>query len=429
MNLITVDFETYYDREYSLSKLTTEEYIRSPLFEAIGVAVKVNDGATEWFSGTHKEVKQFLQQFDWADSMTLAHNTMFDGAILSWIFNIHPRILADTLSMARPIHGHTVGGSLAKLVTHYGLGEKGTEVINALGKRRLDFTPQELDQYGRYCVNDVELTYKLFEVLSQGFPKDELKLIDLTLKMFTEPVLELDQLRLEQHLADVLAQKDALLAAIGGDPEEVKKKLMSNEQFAALLETYGVDRPTKISLTTGKTTYAFAKTDPGMKALLEHPDPAVQALVTARLGVKTTLEETRTKRFIDIANRGLLPVPLAYCAAHTHRWGGCLVADTAVTVYDPACGVVHKRITDVLADDLVWDGEEFVAHEGVQFSGYQEVISWDGVTGTPEHVVFTDAEEISLRDAMQGKHRLQTPSGPTQDDVDTARLVAYKHEA
>jgi DNA polymerase len=45
-------------------------------------------------------------------------------------------------------------------------------------------------------------------------------------------------------------------------------------------------------------------------------------LVAARLGNKTTLEETRTQRFIDIAKRGRMPVPLKYYAAHTGRWGG-----------------------------------------------------------------------------------------------------------
>ena len=43
MDLITIDFETYYDQEYSLSKLTTEEYVRDTRFEVIGVAIKVNN--------------------------------------------------------------------------------------------------------------------------------------------------------------------------------------------------------------------------------------------------------------------------------------------------------------------------------------------------------------------------------------------------
>lgn len=332
MPFITLDFETYYDKDYSLSKLTTEEYIRDDRFEVIGVSVKLDEAPAKWFSGTREEVKVFLNQFPWGESACLAHNTTFDGAILSWIFDIHPRILVDTLSMSRPLHGIEVGGSLAKLVEHYRLGVKGTEVLNALGKRRLAFTPEELAAYGRYCCNDTELTYKLFKQMVDGFPASELKLIDLTLKMFTEPVLRLDALLLETHLHEVKTKKTELLdRAFGLDPtqEETqeatnakRKKLMSNEQFAQLLASYGVDVPKKVSPRTGKETYAFAKTDPGMTALLEHPDPDVQAIVSARLGVKSTIEETRTERFLAIANRGPLPIPLKYFAAHTSRWGG-----------------------------------------------------------------------------------------------------------
>lgn len=332
--ILTIDFETFYSSEYGLTKQTTEEYIRSSLFETIGVSVKVDDGVTEWFSGTHAETKNWLQQFAWADSIALAHNMMFDGAILSWIFGIHPRVLADTLSMARAVHGVEVGGSLAKLVEHYGLGVKGTEVVKALGKRRLDFSPQELADYGAYCVNDTDLTYKLFEILADGFPKNELKLIDLTLKMFTEPVLDLDAMLLENHLTDIRERKEALLRRVAGgeahwSAEDVeqnmaqfKKAIMSNPQFAALLKEYGVKPPTKTSLRTGSETYAFAKTDEGLKALLEHPSVDVQALVAARLGVKSTIEESRTERFLSVASRGSLPIPLKYYAAHTSRWGG-----------------------------------------------------------------------------------------------------------
>src|SRR6056297_2975454 len=101
MDLITVDFETFYSRDFSLSKMTTEEYIRSPDFEVIGVAVKVNDEETEWASGTHKQLRGYLGEFDWGDSMMLAHNTMFDAAILNWVFGYTPKAYADTHSMAR----------------------------------------------------------------------------------------------------------------------------------------------------------------------------------------------------------------------------------------------------------------------------------------------------------------------------------------
>jgi DNA polymerase len=243
---------------------------------------------------------------------------MFDMAILSWRYGIHPKKIADTLSMARAIHGTEVGGSLAALATYYGLGEKGTEVVNALGKRRIDFSDEDLSRYGSYCINDVDLTFQLFCRLANEFPLSELNLIDLTIRMFTEPVLELDVGVLNKHLADVQAVKSRLLDSI----DESKDMLMSNPQFAELLRSNGVEPPMKISATTGKETYAFSKTDEEFKALLEHDNPAVQALVTARLGVKSTLEETRTQRFIEIAGRGALPIPLRYYAAHTGRWGG-----------------------------------------------------------------------------------------------------------
>ena len=319
MNIITLDFETYYSQSYSLTKLTTEEYIRGKEFETIGVAVKVNDGETQWFSGTHENIKKFLQGFDFEHNLALAHNAMFDAAILGWRFGINPHGWLDTLSMARAIHSTEVGGSLAKLTAFYGLGEKGTEVLKALGKHRLDFTEEELAAYGGYCVNDVELTRKLFECMSPNFPKNELRLIDLTIKMFSEPVLKLWSTMLQGHLNTLQNKKTQLLVAVG---MESREELMSNDKFAKLLELLHVDPPRKISPVTGKEAWAFSKTDEGFKALLDHPKLAVQTLVSARLGLKSTQEETRTQRFIGIADRGNLPIPLRYYAAHTGRWGG-----------------------------------------------------------------------------------------------------------
>lgn len=318
MNIITIDFETYYDREFSLSKITTEEYVRDDRFETIGLAVKENDGETRWITGSHDEVATALAGYDWGNSFVLAHNALFDASILTWRFGIKPMAWLDTLSMARAVHGSEVGNSLAKLVDHYKLGEKGTEVVNALGKRRADFDDGALRAYAGYCINDVELTYGLFLILVQHFKQSELKLIDLTIKMFSDPVMVLDLPLLEQHLEEVKERKERLLEAVQQDREA----LMSNQKFADLLIKCGVIPPMKVSPTTGKDTLALAKSDEGFKALAEHPDERVQALVAARLGNKSTLEETRTQRFIDIAKRGRMPVPLQYYAAHTGRWGG-----------------------------------------------------------------------------------------------------------
>jgi DNA polymerase len=313
-----LDFETYYSQTFSLSKMTTEEYVRSPEFEAIGFAIQEDGGAPIWYSGSRKFLKQILDGYELDKHLVVAHNAMFDMAILNWHFDVRPKGIADTLSMARAIHGTEVGGSLAKLAEHYELGVKGTEVLNALGKRRIDFNAEDLEQYGRYCVNDVVLTMDLFKHLSAGFPPIELRLIDLTIRMFTEPTLVLDKNLLVIHLELVKKKKEQLMELV----EANRDQIMSNDQFAEALKALGATPPTKVSPATGKEAWAFAKTDEGFKALLEHENTAVQALVSARLGIKSTIEETRTQRFIEIADRGLLPIPLRYYAAHTGRWGG-----------------------------------------------------------------------------------------------------------
>ena len=316
MNILTIDFETAYDREFSLSKMTTEEYIRDSRFEVIGVAVQINDGEPKWFSGTRKEIKEFLTTYDFPNNLALAHNAVFDAAILNWHFGICPKGWLDTLSMARAVHGTEVGGSLKVLAEHYEIGVKGDEVLNALGKWRADFNVPDLARYGEYCCNDVALTYDLFQHLSVDFPKNELRLIDLTVRMFSEPTLYLDTVLLKDHLLEVQEKREGLLAHYSEDT------LMSNQKFAAVLTDLGVEPPMKISPTTGKETYAFSKTDEEFKALLEHPSTLVQVAVAARLGTKSTIEESRTERFISIAERGPMPVPLRYYAAHTGRWGG-----------------------------------------------------------------------------------------------------------
>ena len=330
MSFITLDFETYYDKDFSLSRMTTEEYIRDPRFEVIGVAVKVDDGKPEWFSGTKVEVKAYLDKIDWANSALLCHNMLFDGAILAFTYGIVPAKYFDTLCMARAIHGVDAGGSLKALTERYRLGEKGTEVINALGKYRKDFTPEDLARYGAYCINDAELTFKLFAaLLDEGFPSNELDLIDMTLRMYTQPVLRINDALLVDRLDEIRQEKAVLLRSLMdvlkvSTEEEVRAKLASNPQFSEVLRSFGIEPPMKMSLTTGKETFALAKNDEGFIALQEHDDPVIQHLCAVRLGTKSTIEESRVERFIGIGarNKGMLPIPLKYYGAHTGRWSG-----------------------------------------------------------------------------------------------------------
>lgn len=380
--LVTLDFETYYDKDFSLSKMTTESYIRDPRFEVIGVGVKVDDYPTDWFSGTMEETEAWLKAIPWDDSYLVCHHTAFDGAILKWRFGIEPKYYFDTLSMSRPTTGLSVGGSLAKLATHYNIGKKGTEVVQALGKRRADFTHNELYEYGGYCKNDVELTRQLFDIFKPMVPARELYVIDLMLRMFIDPVLELNTATLEKHLVKVQQKKEVLMDRLfelhenitanmverrleGETRDEiVRSMLMSNPQFAEVLRKLDVEPPMKVSLRTNKETYAFGKTDVEFKKLLEHEDDRVQAVVAARLGVKSTLEETRTQAFIGISERGTLPILLNYYGAHTGRASG---GDKINLQNLPRGGELRKSIQAP-------EGHQLVACDSAQIEA--RVVAW-----------------------------------------------------
>lgn len=333
LDIVTLDFETYYNNTYTLKKMTTEEYIRNPLFEIICVGVKVNNNPVDVYSG--KSAETFLRSLDYSKCAVLCHNTAFDGAILSWRLGIKPKFFFDTLSMARALHGAEVGGSLSALATYYSLGDKGKAVTFAQ-KRREELAPHELEALMEYCGNDVELTYKLFKKLVPSFPLKELQVIDLTVKMFTDPKVHLDPNVLTAHLEEVRDTKRTLAntvlqddhngswATMGGfSYEELLNVVHSNDKFAGALVLQGVTPPSKISPKTGKPTYAFSKTDKEFLALLKHPNSKVRTLVEVRLGLKSTIEESRTQALLQIASRGnMLPILLNYYGAHTGRFSG-----------------------------------------------------------------------------------------------------------
>ena len=414
MNLITIDFETYYDQKYSLTKISTEEYVRDNRFETIGFAYKINDERCVWVTGTNEHIQKVLDTLPWDTSLVLAHNTMFDGAILSWRYGVKPKGWLDTMSMGRALHGVDQSVSLKAMAERYGVGEKGTEVGNAVGVGREFFSPDALAKYGAYCRNDVELTHNIFQMMMQaGFPKGELKLIDLTLSMFIHPVLKLDTEALKAHLVDTVAQKKAhlvsALQAVGkqdlavkhilGDEEtqaEVRKTLMSNVQFATMLKGLDVEAPTKISPTTGKLTLALAKSDEAFKELLEHEDPRVQALCAARIGTKSTLEETRTQRFMDISKRGAFPVPLRYYAAHTGRWGG---TDSVNLQNLPSRGANAGKLKKAI---LAPEGYVFIDADSAQIEA--RTLAWE--SGQDDLVkAFADGEDVYkiMATAIYGK--------------------------
>ena len=327
MHLLTIDFETYYSTKdgYTLSKMTAEEYIRDPRFQIIGVSIKVDNQPVYWTDNHGGRAVAAIRSLDWGNGVALGHNmSEFDALILTEKCGVFPAHYQCTLAMGRALHGGKVSNSLANLAKRYNLKPKGDAVLRADGMRLEDFTPAQLASYGVYCDDDVDICHALYHLLRKHLPATELQYLSMMIRMWAEPRLELDSDLLAKYLAQLSRNKQELLNRAGVSQQDLR----SDAKFAELLRERGVEPPLKYSKKRKDANgnpllvYAFAKTDPQMEDLVDDPDDEVATLAAARVGVKTTIEESRTERLLGISQRGRLPVPLAYGKTHTHRAAG-----------------------------------------------------------------------------------------------------------
>lgn len=494
--LLTIDFETFWDsKEYTLSKMTTEEYIRDKRFKPWGACIHEygTDKITQWY---HEfELPRVLATYDWSTTAVLAHNAQFDVSILEWRYGVHPCFIFDTLSMARALRGVEVGNSLAKLAEDFGLPAKGKAVHSTDGLTEL--SSEIMSELVAYCMHDVFLCEEVFRRLSDGYPTRELRLIDITLKMYTRAQLQLDANMLTDALLEERETREGLLQRLGATDAD----LASNDRFAQLLRSIGCTPPTKKKRPTPKTpnpvgeNYAFAKTDAMFQAMLNGDREDVALLCEARLKVKSTTERTRAQRFLDISQRGPLPVPLSYYGAITGRYtaskGSALnmqnlkrgsflrkaimaPAGQVIVVGDlsqieprvlawladyedmlrifrqgadpyaafgaemfnkpgmtkesdpslrqsaksallgcfgPDTPVLTNRgwipIVRVQATDMVWDGAEWVCHQGVVPQGEKDVLTAWGISATSDHEILTERGWVEWSEALTDRSLLQ----------------------
>lgn len=322
-DLLTIDFESFYSDEYSLSKMTAIEYVYDERFELILFSVKRNHEETVWFSGTWEESIIFLSKYKIEENILAGHNMSEFDCLILFKMGFVPYRYICTLQCARYLGvADVAGGSLAALCKHFGLKDKGNEIIMAKGKRRADFTPEQLLAYAGYCVGDTDRCYELLMNFMPQIPQIEWIIMDITTKMLARPLLVLDRPRLEAYIDTLANRQEEILADVG----VTKEDLSSNEKFADVLRGLGVEIPMKISKTTGKEVYAFAKSDPDMMAMLESEDEYLAAVVAARINVKSTIEATRSQRFIDVAQMmgGLIPIPQRYGGTVTVRPTGIM---------------------------------------------------------------------------------------------------------
>jgi len=369
MDLVVLDFETFWDTDHTLSKMLPMAYVMSPKTQLISLAIKVNHHPTDVFFG-EKAIQHAVNSLDWSNRMVVAHNMSgFDAMICAWRLGIKPKMWGCTLAMARPLHSKTCGNSLGKLVEHYALGTKDqTALLQTKGRRLEAFTASEVDAMARYNRADVEQCYALFHKLKAHYNAKELWQIDATIRMLVEPrflvnhtlletalSVERDHKRrailtLARHLKTRGGQSEAVTqaATIEQLEEAVRSELASAPKFAALLRAQGVEVPMKPSPTNPeKDVPALAKTDEAFIALQEHENEVIAAAARARLAVKSTLLETRIGAFLEAcdATEGYLPVPLSYCGADTTgRWSGWAYNPQNLSRIDPK----KPKVSDAL---------------------------------------------------------------------------------
>lgn len=420
MKVLTLDFETFFSREYSLRKMSPVEYILDPRFQCTGLAVKRGDAPAEWVHG--EDVEEFFRN-EPTDVMCLSHNALFDMSICAWRYGWVPKLMVDTLGIARAILAKELKHlSLDKVGEHLGIGRKTGVLSTVLGMRREDIQarPDLYASFQDYGKNDVDICYGIFEklVLTGEFPMQELVVMDMVLRCTVQPQFIVDVDLLRQRLAEIQKEKEETLSKAMLAGADGKTVLMSNPQFAELLRAHGVEPPMKTSPLTGKTTFAFAKTDQAFNDLLEHPNPAVQALVAARLDHKSTIEETRHERFINIASlewpevsgptpvtskgyRRLMPMPLKYSGAHTHRLSG----DFKLNVQNLGRGSILRKALCAPEGYVVVAGDESQVEARITCTlAGQEDMRQQFENGEDVYSIFATAlfgREISKKDKIE----------------------------
>lgn len=352
--IVGLDFETYYDTEYTLKNLATSVYVRDKRFEAQCCAIQTNkQRKPRIYYG--REIKEALDQFDWSTTGLLAHNAAFDGLILSHHYRHIPQYYFDTMSMARALVDHSIGAGLDQVAKHLGFEGKaggGAALERIKGIRLADQTDEQRIDLGDYGKQDVNAMWDIFRHWD-WYPQDELDLIHLSINAFANPVLRVDKERCNKELIRAKKERARLFGRVAKiidlkqaetKIQKTKKKreeyelldlkgkriytiqtaLRSKHVYADALEAQGAEVPRKISKTTGEETYAFAKDDLNFIALGTHPEKTVRDLQQAKLEANSSINITRAEGLLQrVSGRGWrVPIGLNYCKAHTFRWTG-----------------------------------------------------------------------------------------------------------
>lgn len=349
--IVSIDYESYYGDEHHIGKplnagsKTIESYIRSPNFEPIMLTAYLQDEEPYVAVGA-ENIHYLVRQLGLgrSDTITIAHNMAFDGAITSWHFKEPIHTPVCTAALARNVGiGRLVSVSLDSVSNFlrergYPVGVKGKAVHDAKNLHLWQMSQDFLAAYVEYGKQDSVICRQIFDAMVPYASERFIDEVSMTLRMYTNPILELDAELLEQYADKLETQRvekytDLARRLKFQDVDALTTTLRSPVKFAELLKSVGVEPPTKVSekktISARKKdpnapeqlSYAFSKDDIAMQKLLQRGRPEVKEILEAKFELSSSISESRTKTMLDMARRGPFPIALDYNLAHTSRYG------------------------------------------------------------------------------------------------------------
>ncbi len=317
MKPLVLDFETYYDTNITLTKLSYSEYVPKAPPYLVGI---LYEGRLYTITGL-QEIRDHLQNLPWHEIELVAHNALFDGAILSHWIDRKPLRIACTLSSARalyPSSPHDLKSLSAALRPD--LAHKDSNALVATkGRQWTDLTTEEQTALTKYCQHDTLLCAAIYEIMYPQLSQTQKDIINQTHQLWINPVLHFDTTKAEQAIAEELIEERKMLNSLNLTHNEVR----SNAIFTRKLLEMGYVIPTKWSTKQNKEVPALAKNDPALQDFVNE-NPEITKLIELKKRINSNIKQSRTERILSIVNasNGLLPVGYLYHGALTGRFSG-----------------------------------------------------------------------------------------------------------
>ncbi len=362
---LTLDFESFFSKDYNLKDLSLIEYITDPRFEFTGLGIKINNGTSTFIPGPKVPwaIKRLQTKYGKAfqNVTVIAKNTKFDILILAQKFGIYPPYVIDIEDLSR-YYDSRMKQNLASLAKMFKLQAKG-DTLQFKGQHSIQAEPWEIQHtiinwvaMKEYCLGDVDIEYQLLEILLPMIdnPEIELSLMQHTLNLYLKPTFQLDaelaeyiELSMGTELDKDLAKvqwvhdheiKTGLEGLILG-PGEIRKYNLKDKSTEKILRARSIfpkiladilPEGEIVPVKQGKgkvpkTIPALASEDVGFQLLLAHSDERVRNLCKAKAACSSWPIHQKKVQNLIIQTRCFgdgVHIPLKYYGAHTGRHSG-----------------------------------------------------------------------------------------------------------